>query len=208
MMKKLLILAVMLFTTVSVADPATLQELSDKLSQIQTMQADYLQTIRDDNGRTLQESTGSMALQRPGKFRWETKTPMEQLLIADGEHIWVYDIDLEQVTIRPMDDSDKNKPGYLLSGSVDSLSHDFEVEKMDRPGRLTWYKLTPKEDSGLFAEVQMGFSGDTLQSMDIIDELSQTTEVRFSKEKVNSRLKSDMFVFHMPPDVDVIKADS
>lgn len=181
--------------------PAALSKL---LTNFQSMQADFEQTVYDKNEKPLQKNTGSMALKRPGQFRWETRTPMHQLLITNGKHVWIYDVDLEQATQQPLDTSSSN-PASLLSGSVNDLERRFAVSALKKPGKAQWFRLAPKDDSDMFRWIELGFTDGKLSMMRLNDKLGTLSVFRFSHVKINPKLEARSFTFVPPKGVSVIK---
>ncbi|MDF1683568.1 MAG: outer membrane lipoprotein chaperone LolA [Legionellaceae bacterium] len=182
-------------------------EVSDilwgKLSHIHAMTASFSQQIYAKK-RSLSQSSGSMAFVRPRQFRWETKKPLEQLLIADGQKIWMYDVDLEQVTVKPQTESMGAAAGLFLSENKSHLVSDFSVES-ERDGKLEIFKLKARGKQANIQRVILRFDGDYLASMDLYDQLGQRTVVRFDKAKMNLVLPENLFQFTPPVGVDVVE---
>lgn len=174
------------------ATPA--EQLTDILNGFSSMQADF----------SHQGSSGKMALQKPGKFRWEVQSPDKQLIIADGKNIWIYDVDLEQVIVRKIDSRHSNNPAMLLSGSVRQLANDFLISKINKPGG-DWFALKPKGKNTMFQEVQLEFVENKLISMLVIDNLGQKNLFAFKNVKINRKLSRSLFKFVPPKGVDVIR---
>lgn len=177
--------------------------LQTKLNAIHTMNASFNQIIYAKK-RTISRSSGTMALSRPGKFRWETQTPLKQVVIADGKHLWVYDVDLEQVTKKIQDQSLGGTAALFLSGYGNNVSRDFMVTTQ-QTGKNEVYELTAKSTKANFHRVQLGFNGDELKSIDLFDQLGQRTEVKLSHIKQNPSLSQALFQFKVPRGVDVVK---
>jgi outer membrane lipoprotein carrier protein len=178
-------------------------QLTALLSQMHTLQAHFNQAVLDDEGRVLDRSSGEMALQRPGKFRWQTLKPNKQLLVADGQRVWFYDVDLEQVTVQTQNLQQNNSPAFLLSGSTDSLTKDFAISSEEK-GDGIWFTLTPKKESNLFKTVQLYFVQNELRGMRLIDNLGQESTLKFTQIKNNAALSANLFQFKPPRGVDVI----
>lgn len=199
LLKYFMLFFIVLFPAISFADSAE-QELIQILSNLQTLQAQFTQTVFDGHGRSLQQTSGEMMMQRPGKFRWQTFKPSKQLLIADGNRIWFYDTDLQQVTVQKQHAASKNSPAMLLSGSPEKLAQDFLISKQGSD-----FKLVPKSKEGLFQSVQLAFNNQTLVSMKLVDNLGQVTRVQFSQVKNNPALSAGTFNFRVPNGVDVVR---
>jgi len=201
--QKIMLLFLLLLPFSVLADTAT-QQLGRILDNLHSMQAQFVQTVSDGHGQIMQQSSGEMALARPGKFRWDTKTPSHQLLIADGQQIWFYDKDLQQVTLQNQHATRADSPALLLDGSTVSLTKDFKVSKRLASGSLQIFKLTPRKADGLFQNVYLSFKQNQLQQMRLIDNLGQETLINFSRVSLNPALNSNLFRFVPPKGVDVV----
>lgn len=179
--------------------------LSQLLKNIQTMRADFTQTITDKNAKQVQHSTGQMALQRPGKFRWEVKKPVAQVVVTNGSRLWIYDPDLEQVTIRLLTKEVGQSPAMLLSNTNIVLEKDYMVATTnENNSSLNWFLLKPKNKNSIFAVIKLGFSSSQIREMVLQDQLGHTTSIEFYNIKLNPGLSSSLFAFRVPPHVDVI----
>lgn len=196
-MNKLMAIILLLFPIITMATPN--QQLSDLLSNFHSMQANFVQTVNN------QRTTGTMALQRPGKFRWQVNQPNKQIIIADGDNIWIYDVDLEQAIKQKMDAKYNVNPAMLLTGSITELQKYFTVTtlKTNKPGQ--WFELKPKQQQNtMFQAIQIQFVNQQLKSMLIIDNMGNHSAIIFSNVVLNSQLKSALFKFVVPKGVDVI----
>jgi outer membrane lipoprotein carrier protein len=196
-------------TTVKTSTITSSSSASDQLGQIlanlQSMQANFEQAVLDNNGGTLQSSSGKMALARPGKFRWETNVPSKQLLIADGKTVWIYDTDLKQVTRKKQNTKSQVTPAMLLSDSTPFLLQSFQVKLLPTQNSTEkWFRLTPKSKESLFQSTTLVFQNNELRIMQIISTIGQRTVLRFSQVKNNPTLKANIFQFHIPKGVDVV----
>ena len=183
------------------ASPTT--EVEKYLGGLATWSADFTQTIDDGHGKVMRSAAGKLALQKPGKFRWDYSQPSEQLILADGKQIWFYDKDLQQANVRDMDASLANTPAVLLSGAG-SLSSQFDVTSLPPSNGLEWYQLIPKHADTDFQLVRIGFRHGDLASMFLADKLNQVTQLTFSNPSRNAKFAADLFTFVPPPGVDVI----
>lgn len=181
----------------SAADVATL------LNNVKTMRANFVQTVYDNHNKAMQPSTGRMAMQRPGKFRWEVTKPIPQLIVANQSRLWIYDPDLEQVTIRSLTQATGETPALLLSDVDHVLDKDFKVQPLNKSGG-TWYKLIPKKADSMFAWIELGFVDGKIGEMRLQDHLGHVTSVKFKNIETNMTLSSNLFVFKAPKNVDVI----
>lgn len=168
-----------------------------------TLSAQFTQVVTDRNGRKVQESQGSLHLSRPGKFRWVYSKPYSQLVVGDGTRLWIYDQDLEQVTVRRLDQALGESPAALLAGSneVEKL---FAFRDAGEAEGLSWLEATPRSKEGSFEVVRMGFKGSDIQAMEVRDNFGQVTRLRFSGIRRNPTLSADLFRFTPPKGVDVI----
>jgi len=183
--------------------PQSSVELDTFLQGLQTLQADFRQTVRDGEGRIVEQSSGVLAIHRPNRFRWHYTEPNEQIIVADGKRLWLYDVDLEQVTERSMEQSLSGTPAALLSGGED-IRNSFNVDQVERQGKVSVVTLVPQRDDTDFKSVLIGFSGKVIDFMQLNDKLGQSTLLEFSKVRRNSPVDDKRFVFVPPPGVDVI----
>ncbi len=168
-------------------------DLEQRLAQIKTLDADFKQVIVDENDQVIQESTGHVVISRPGKFRWQVKTPMEQLIVTNGERLWIYDPDLEQVQIKSAD-SVEQTPALLLSGHENALLQQYQVS-YSKQGDQMHYQLIPDEDDSNFSRITLSFQGAALTGMELIDKLGQKTLIHFDHIRVNQAVKAGQFNF-------------
>ena len=169
-----------------------------------TLEAAFSQVLLEDDSQHAQVSTGRFYLHRPQRFRWDYRAPVPQLVVADGENLWLYDPDLEQATVRRLDDGLSSTPAMLLSGDG-SLDESFRIGAAYREDGFDWVELAPRSGEADFAGVRVGFVDDVLASMELIDALGQTTVIRFEEVVVNEPLDPALFQFVPPPGADVIR---
>jgi outer membrane lipoprotein carrier protein len=191
----------------NMAEASALSELSQKLNSLKSARADFVQTIVDGKGRIIQQTSGEMSLQRPGKFRWEVKRPTPQLLIANGQQIWFYDIDLRQIVIQKQQTIGENSPAALLSASTSCLTRQYTVKRLANTTNKQAFQLIPKDKNALFRSISLVFQGNQLQDMSLFDKLEQRTDILFSNFEKNPTLNSLNFHFVFPKDknVEIIK---
>lgn len=186
------------------AEPVSAQ-LSELLNAVNTMRADFVQTTYDEHAKQLQQSYGQMALQRPGKFRWEVKKPIPQLIIANESRLWIYDPDLEQVTIRTLKSAAGDTPALLLSHVNGVLNEAYTVKSIQKSvSGWNWYQLIPKSADNMFASIQMGFMNKEIREMILQDHLGHSTRIQFQRIKTNIPLAASLFVYKAGKHVDVI----
>jgi outer membrane lipoprotein carrier protein len=201
-MKKIALTFLLLWAANAFCDTAS-DLLQTKLNAIRTMSASFDQTVNAKK-RVISRSSGTMALLRPGHFRWQTKEPMEQLVIADGSHLWIYDVDLEQVTVKKQEKGVGGTAALFLSGYDDTVARDFTVSN-HQEGNKDYFDLHAKSNKANFQRVKLIFVGDELSGLELFDQLGQRTDVRLSKIKNNPKLASTLFKFKPPKGVDVVQ---
>jgi outer membrane lipoprotein carrier protein len=145
-----------------------------------------------------------MALKRPGQFRWQTDAPMEQLLVSDGKQVWLYDPDLEQVTIQALDQRLTHTPALLLSGDVSKISENFEISHQESSGVVD-FVLKPKARDTLFDNLRLSFRNGVINDMQLIDSVGQRTNILFAGVKMNAPLSASLFRFVPPAGTDIIQ---
>ncbi len=201
-------LAVLLACPVLAHAGKGLERLDDFFKSRGAVLADFQQTLVDEKNRALKQAHGTLILQRPGKFRWDYAAPHRQLIIADGKKLWLYDADLEQVTVRAMDATLGATPAVLLSGDR-PVQESFVITELGIRGGeewrgLEWVGLTPKADDAGFSRVWLGFDEKELRAMELTDNFDQTTLIRFSNVRRETSVDATLFTFTPPPGVDVI----
>lgn len=184
------------------ADSAS-QRLDDFFNNVQALQADFHQELFNDKGKKVKEARGTLVMQRPGKFRWDYQEPYKQLIVADGKNIWIYDSDLEQVTVKPMDAALGDTPALLLSGAQ-PLQEDFLITDLGASEGLEWVELLPKAPETTFERVRLGFGARDLEQMELLDNFGQMTRLRFTNLQRNGHPDPALFTFTPPPGVDVM----
>jgi outer membrane lipoprotein carrier protein len=199
-----LLLAFCAHMTAAASDPAAgRQKVEGFLQGLESLQAQFEQTLTDRNGQTVERASGTLAIRRPNRFRWDYREPNEQVIVADGSRIWLYDADLEQVTVRKLDDTLSATPAMLLSGQG-NLQDNFNVTQTSQSGGVYWVRMEPKRDDTDFKWVRLGFDGATLKFMELADKLGQTTYLEFDRLERNPVLDPSRFTFNVPPGADVI----
>jgi len=180
-----------------------LQRLHDYARDTRTLTGSFTQVVYDRAGRKTQDSGGEMYFARPGKFRWVYRKPYEQVIVGDGRKIWIYDADLEQVTVKKQDRAIGESPAALLAGSND-LDKYFNLKDAGEKDGLEWLEATPKSQEGSFERIRLGFRENLLVAMELKDNFGQTSLLKFNELQTNSNLKSELFRFTPPKGVDVI----
>ena len=173
-----------------------------KLNAIRTMSASFTQDVNTKK-RHISHSSGTMALSRPARFRWQTKTPMAQLVVADGSLLWVYDKELEQVSVKKQNKKAGGAAALFLSEYNDSMTKDFDVS-MQKEGKMDYFDLHAKSHKASFERIKLVFDGDALKAIELFDQLGQNTRIQLNQVKINSNLASSLFEFKVPKGVDVV----
>lgn len=198
------LLAIVVSVAASAADVAAgRKRVETFLDGLQGLQADFHQVLSDRSGRAIEEASGTLALRRPNRFRWDYRDPYSQVIVADGSRIWLYDEDLEQVTVRRLDDSLSATPAMLLSGEG-ALEENFTVIGVENDAGVQWIQMEPKRSDTDFKSVRLGFDGATLKYMQLADKLGQTTRLTFTNVERNPVIDPSRFTFTVPPGADVI----
>lgn len=185
-------------------DKQSAEQLRKLLDAMTTLQGKFTQTLYDNKGEQIEQSSGTFVLQRPGKFYWKTEQPYPQLLVSNQNTIWLYDPDLEQVTVRPFTDDLQQTPALLLSEDVDKLREHFTIQRQKGNDHQEKFTLTPKESKGLFQQLTLVFSTGQLQEFHLQDNLGQVTHFALDEAERNLAVDSTLFNFTPPPGVDVL----
>ncbi|MDE0179300.1 MAG: outer membrane lipoprotein chaperone LolA [Gammaproteobacteria bacterium] len=199
--------ALVLFGTVGVSADEDSQALAALLDSMVSYRADFEQVVTGQFGEVLQTATGTMHLERPGRLRWDVDEPYPQLVVADGELVWVYDPDLEQVTVQLFEETVEGSPMMVLT-DTSMLETNFRVRMTSTTEESEQrFALTPRnpESTSLFREITLSFSkGGSLTGFEVVDDLDQKTAVVFRHGQANPVLESGLFEFEVPAGVDVI----
>ncbi|MBI2296505.1 MAG: outer membrane lipoprotein chaperone LolA [Betaproteobacteria bacterium] len=199
-MKRLLLLMLL---APCAASASSVEELKAFLEQTTTARARFAQMILDKNLRMLQQATGTMQFSRPGRFRWEYDRPYEQVIVGDGSRLWIYDKDLNQVTVRKLDRALGSSPAALLAGSSE-IEKSYTLANLGNQEGLDWLEAVPKTQDTAFERIRLGFSKSGLEAMELRDQFGQITVIKFSAIERNGRLPPESFRFTPPKGADVI----
>jgi outer membrane lipoprotein carrier protein len=153
--------------------------------------------------KMLQQATGTMQFSRPGRFRWEYDRPYEQLIVGDGSKVWLYDKDLNQVTVRRFDRALGSSPAALLAGS-DDIEKNYRLTSLGSQDGLDWLEAVPRTQDTAFERVKLGFGKAGLEAMELRDQFGQITVIKFSTIERNPKLPPESFRFTPPKGADVI----
>jgi outer membrane lipoprotein carrier protein len=174
------------------------------LASLQTLTATFVQIVQDKQGQVTERATGTLSISRPDRFRWDYREPYAQTIVADGKKLWLYDPDLEQVTVRSLEHGLGATPAMLLSGSG-KVADAFSAGPVEQRKNWTWCRLVPKQKGSDFERVSLGFDGrNELAAMELVDKLGQTTTIEFSLLKRGAALDDALFRFVPPQGADVI----
>jgi len=196
--------ACLLCSTAAMADGVS--SLKNFYRDTNAMRAGFHQEVKDGQGNMVQEVEGAMQLQRPNKFRWDYNKPYEQQIISDGKEVFLLDTELEQVTIRTLNQALGMSPAALLAGGQ-GVEDNFtleNVERSDSDSNVEWVQAIPKAEDGGFEKIFLGFENDELRFMEMIDSFNHLTYIAFSNVERNPDLALETFLFKMPEGVDVV----
>jgi outer membrane lipoprotein carrier protein len=205
MKKRMVALLLVCLPVVNAYATSATDRLLDFFNNVQSMQAEFTQTVSAQGFADKDTSKGLFRLLRPGKFRWDYEQPYQQHIIADGNKLWVYDVDMDQVIVKPLNLVLGQTPAVLLSGTA-SLTDRFDIQ--DLTGRseqgLAWVQLMPKDSESSYEKLLLGFSEENIQAMELVDNFGQVTVLQFSNLQRNLKIDPKIFQFQPPPGVDVI----
>jgi outer membrane lipoprotein carrier protein len=185
------------------AAASSLDRFSEFLNGTLTAKGQFEQKIFDQNRKLVQESRGTLAFSRPGRFRWNYVSPYAQLIVGDGARVWIYDKDLNQVTVKKLDLALGSTPAALLAGNNEVMSA-FRISDQGEKDGLEWLEAVPRNKEGNFERVRMGFGFSGPQVMELFDSFGQTTVLRFTSFERNPKLEASQFRFSPPKGADVL----
>jgi len=197
-------LAVFLLCASSVAHAGGVDRLKEFIASTHSAQANFTQVVLDQNGKRIQSASGIMQFQRPGKFRWSYQKPYEQLIVGDGEKFWLYDVDLNQVTVKKLDAALGSSPAALLSGS-NEIERGFTLRESGSQDGLEWLQAIAKTQDSGFEKILMAFNAQAeLVIMELNDAFGHKTVLRFSAMQRNPKFSEQLFQFTPPKGADVL----
>lgn len=208
MIRKFILLFVIACSAANVAAQSSVDEMGEMLvhhflTDVTTMQGSFEQSLIDADGTVVEVTSGTLEIERPVRFRWSYSEPYEQWLIADGLNVWSYDLDLQQVTVKPQRDALANTPALLLGGAKDALAQfNFGGTTVDEV--TTWVRLEPKDENSGFKRIELGFIDGKLMRMMFFDNLQQTTLIALHDVTINEPIDAERFEFSAPDGVDVV----
>jgi len=201
--------AVLLLLSFSVTSPSALADpVADYFSSLDNFRASFSQRVIDSGGEQIQNSSGQVWIQRPGRFRWAYQIPYRQLIVADGKQLWTYDEDLEQATVKAIDEGLSSTPAMLLSG-YRPLSEVVSWTEDPDNDAYRWYRLTPKETDAAVEQVRIGFDKQgELALIEVQDDFGNHTRISFTNARRNIKLDSGLFKLQLPEGTDIIGPDT
>ncbi|GHC30928.1 outer-membrane lipoprotein carrier protein [Kushneria pakistanensis] len=179
------------------------ERLTSLLQPLKTYSADFNQQVASGGG-SLQDASGHMWLSRPGRFNWEVSDPYRQTVVSDGQKVYLYDPDLEQVSIRPLDQRVTHTPALLLSGQASELTENYNVSRRQQ-GTTEFFALSPRSNDILFESLELVFNNERLSGIDLTDGTGQRTEISFRNIEVNPDISASQFQFEIPEGADVMR---
>ncbi|NER60472.1 outer membrane lipoprotein chaperone LolA [Pseudomonas sp. MAFF212428] len=203
LIRMLLVSAMALSSASAIAAEADAARLTQLLDKSKTISARFSQLTLDGGGTQLQETTGEMSVQRPGLFYWHTDAPAEQVVVSDGKNVTLWDPDLEQATVKKLDQRLTETPALLLSGDVSKISQSFDITSKEQ-GDVMDFVLKPKTKDTLFDSLRLSFRKGLVNDMQLIDSVGQRTNILFTGVKANEAIPASKFKFDIPKGADVI----
>ena len=185
------------------AEAAAIDRFKIFVRSTQSARAGFEQKVYDRDRKLVQESKGSFVFLRPGRFRWVYEKPVDQLIVGDGERVWIYDRDLNQVTVRRISKALGSTPAALLAGASD-VDKAFEMTDAGERDGLEWLEAKPRDKDAGFERIRMGFSATGVQAMELVDNFGQTTRLRFTGLVRNPKVDPAEFRFEPPKGADVL----
>jgi len=202
-MKRIALLACLIFVSLPAFADSGVARMKAFLADVKTLKADFTSALLDLNAKQVKQSSGTLVIKRPNRFRWDYAKPNAQVVVADGARLWYYDVDLQQVTVKPLNDTLAASPAVLLSGSND-VAKSFTVTDLGEKDGLAWVALVPKVKDSDFESVKLGFKGDDIAVMELKDNLGNTTRINIDKLQRNVPVSDDTFKFTPPKGTDVV----
>lgn len=210
---RVLLAVIVSFAAVSAAVPTTARAASEAVERIdqwlssnESLRARFNQSVFDEDGVLIGESEGTVAFRRPYRFRWDYEAPGPQVIVADGRRVWWYDVDLQQVTVRPVESALEGTPAVLLAGPRRARDH-FRISALESTGGIDWVELIPRSSDAVFRAIRLGLRGAELRSFEMDDGFGQTTRIDFFDVEHNPPLDAALFRFEPPMGADVVRGE-
>ena len=182
------------------------ERLDGWLAANRSFRARFSQSVLDEEGVEISASRGTVAFRRPYRFRWDYDAPAPQIIVSDGKELWWYDIELEQVTVRPVDTALEGTPAELLAGPR-RAGENFRVSVLDPATGVDWFQLVPRGADAAFRALRIGLQGDEVRAIEMDDGFGQTARIDFFDVEYNPPLADALFQFVPPPDADVVRGE-
>jgi outer membrane lipoprotein carrier protein len=206
-MKRFLILLPMLFLAglaqAADAPKSGIDSLRRFFSEVNSFSARFNQVVLDERLSPIQESSGTLWIERPNKFRWDYEKPYKQRIVADGERLWVYDVGLQQVSVRALSGGLGDTPAMLLAGRG-RLEDNFTIKPLSAQNDIEWVQLSPRRKDSGYEDIRIGFAQGKLRVLEMVDGFGQVTRVTFQSSRENPRIEPNRFSFTPPDGVDVV----
>jgi outer membrane lipoprotein carrier protein len=171
--------------------------------EVNTFSARFSQVVLDERLSPIQESSGTLWIERPNKFRWDYEKPYKQRIVADGERLWVYDVGLQQVSVRALSGGLGDTPAMLLAGRG-RLEDNFTIKPLSAQNDIEWVQLSPRRKDSGYEDIRIGFAQGKLRVLEMVDGFGQVTRVTFQSSRENPRIEPNRFSFTPPEGVDVV----
>lgn len=193
-----------LHSVLAFAAPSTaIDDLRRFFREVNTFSARFNQVVLDERQSPIQESSGTLWIERPNKFRWDYEKPYKQRIVADGERLWVYDVGLQQVSVRRLSGGLGDTPAMLLAGRG-RLEDNFTIRPLGAQNDIEWVQLSPRRKDSGYEDIRIGFALGKLRVLEMVDGFGQVTRVTFQSSRENPRIEPDRFSFTPPEGVDVV----
>jgi outer membrane lipoprotein carrier protein len=199
----LVVFVSLVFMSIQGFAQTTEERLYESLRTLTSLKANFFQQVVDSEGEIVQEAKGTFELKKPGRFRWHYDAPYSQEIIADGKNLWLFDLELAQATVQPIEQALGSAPIILLT-DLKPLSDDFDIREMPESFGLQWVALVPKIQDTEFYRVEIGLDDNVIREMRLHDHFDQKTIIRFSEINTSANLPDTRFKFSIPEGVDVI----
>ena len=199
-MQKMVVVAVAMFWSHMALAAGDLDRF---FKEVRTVQANFDQVVLDEALNPIQESSGKLWIERPGRFRWDYALPYKQQIVGDGKKVWIYDVELKQVTVREMAGALGQTPAILLAGQG-ALGSNFDVADLGQQSGLHWVQMRPKKRDGGFDDIRVGFEQGRIKSLEMVDGFGQVTRVTLRDVRENGKIDGSVFAFKPPAGVDVV----
>lgn len=201
---KALALLSLLFASVTSYAADGSEKLHTLLKEYNSFSANFEQVTLAENGREAQKTEGQLSMAKPNLFRWESKMPFPQEIVSDGQYLWIYDPDLEQVTQRRADSQQNSAPALILNGQVETLKQHYSIRLLGDSGSDQIFELLPLGEQSSFSSIRLAFSGGVITELMLEDSLGQRTSIVFSEQQLNPELDEQLFFFRVPADADLL----